>query len=551
VNGERTTKIVEKLGTYDELLKKLDGQNPIEWAKEYIAELNRKDRDEKQKKIKVQYSPTMLIPKDEQQSFNVGYLFLQKIYYQLKLDKICKNISDRHRFSFDLNAILSTLVYSRILYPASKMATHELSKRFLEQHSFQLQHIYRALGILAEEADYIQEEVYKNSRPLQRRNSAVIYYDCTNYMFEVEHEDGIKQYTNQREGTSAPMIHAGWFVDGNGAPLAFHFQNETVNNRATTTPLEQKILEDYSISRFIVCSDSGLDTSTDYRNSYKIGDPYIIVQPIELLSKQLKAWALNPSGWHLAGSDKIYDIRTIDDAVGNKNTYFKECWLNKDDKQKLIVTYSTTYKNHQKKIRNYPNQKKILMLEDTSITDKRSANDIAGLSLNKNYEIMKNVSSELLNITFDEQDETYDGFYAVCTNVQDETPEIISVNHQRWEIEECFFVMKNKFKSGSVYLRREDRIKAHFVTCFLAVVLYRSLVKKLGDEFTSNQIIHGLRDMNLYRIKGDGYIPTYTRNDFTDRLHDLFNFRTDYQILTLEQIKKIIKNTKKAMRTEL
>jgi len=143
------------------------------------------------------------------------------------------------------------------------------------------------------------------------------------------------------------------------------------------------------------------------------------------------------------------------------------------------------------------------------------------------------------------KEEMFDGFYAVCTNLEDDAPAIAKVNHRRWEIEECFRIMKSEFKARPVYLSRDDRIKAHFTTCFLALTLYRFLEKRLGDAFTSHEIISGLRDMNFYAVTGEGFIPTYTRTDFTDALHDAFGFRTDYQIVSNKNFKNIFKQTKK------
>ena len=219
-NKKHSTKIVEKLGTYDELLKKLNGQDPIEWAKKYIEELNKKEKEEK-REVLVKYSPSKLIPKGEQRSYNGGYLFLQKIYHELALHKICIQIAKKYKFDFDLDSILSRLVYSRVIFPASKLATHELSKRFIEQPNFDLHQIYRALEVLAKETDFIQSSLYENSLKVSKRNTGVLYYDCTNYFFEIEQEEGIKQYGPSKDHRPNPIVQMGLFMDGDGIPLAF------------------------------------------------------------------------------------------------------------------------------------------------------------------------------------------------------------------------------------------------------------------------------------------------------------------------------------------
>jgi len=208
VRGKRTTKIVEKLGTYDDLLKKLDGEDPIQWAKEYIEELNKKEREKKQKII-LKYSPVKRIKKDQQRNFNGGYLFLQKIYYELGLDKLCDELSKKYKFTFDLNSVLSRLVYGRILFPSSKLATHRQANSFIEPTEFELQHVYRALDVLAKESGFIQSNLYKNSLNVSKRNTSILYYDCTNYFFEIEQESGLKQYGVSKEHRPNPIVQMG------------------------------------------------------------------------------------------------------------------------------------------------------------------------------------------------------------------------------------------------------------------------------------------------------------------------------------------------------
>jgi hypothetical protein len=208
VNGKEKTKIVEKLGTYDELKQKLGDQDPIEWAKKYIETLNKKELEEKQE-VLVKYSPSKLISKDEPHSFNGGYLFLQQLYHKLKLNQICKDISTKYKFTFNLDSILSRLIYGRILFPSSKLNTYQLSKTLLEQPDFELQHIYRALEVISKESDFIQSELYKNSLAISKRNDRILYYDCTNYFFEIEQEEGIKQYGPSKENRPNPIVEMG------------------------------------------------------------------------------------------------------------------------------------------------------------------------------------------------------------------------------------------------------------------------------------------------------------------------------------------------------
>jgi len=235
LNGIHSTKIVEKLGTVAELEKKLNGEDPIVWAKKHIEELTKKEKEETREVI-VKYSPSKVIAKDEQHSFNGGYLFLQKIYHELGLHKICKEISQKYKFDFDLDSILSRLIYGRVIFPSSKLATFQLSTKFIEQPNFDLHQIYRALEVMAKETDFIQSSLYNNSLKVSKRNTGVLYYDCTNYFFEIEQEEGLKQYGVSKEHRPNPIVQMGLFMDGDGIPLAFSINRGNTNEQLTLKP---------------------------------------------------------------------------------------------------------------------------------------------------------------------------------------------------------------------------------------------------------------------------------------------------------------------------
>jgi transposase len=543
-----SSKIVEKLGTEKELREKLNGADPYEWAKAYIEELNKKEKEEK-REVLVKYSPAKQITKDEQCSFNGGYLFTQKIYHELGIHKICKEISSKYKFTFDLDSILSRLIYGRIIYPSSKLATCQLSKRFIEQPNFEIQHIYRALEIIAKETDFIQSELYSNSLKICKRNTRVLYYDCTNYFFEIEQEKGLKQYGLSKEHRPNPIVQMGLFMDGDGMPLAFCINKGNTNEQVTLKPLEKKIISDFNLSKFIVCTDAGLASNANRKFNDKDDRAFITTQSVKKLKKHLKEWALDRSGWYLENSDKTYSLDTLDEQIYHNKIFYKERWIKEDGlEQKLVVTFSLKYKKYQQIIRSRQVERAQKIIDSKSAKLKKcNANDYKRF-ITKNHctadgEVADNelysINTELID-----QEAVYDGFYAVCTNLEDDTSEIIKINKRRWEIEECFRIMKTEFKARPVYLQRDDRITAHFTTCFISLIIYRLLERKLGEKYTCSEIISSLKNMNFYEIKGEGYIPTYTRSDFTDDLHDTFGFRTDYQIINTKQIKKIIKATK-------
>lgn len=547
-NGKRSSKVVEKLGTYSELLKSLKGQDPIEWAKKYVDELNEKEKEEK-REVLVKYSPSKQISKDDQHFFNGGYLFLQQVYYGLGLNKICKKISDKHKFTYNLDSILSRLIYGRIIFPASKLATQELSKKFIEQPDFDIQHIYRALEVIASEADFIQSELYNNSLKLYDRKKGILYYDCTNYFFEIEQENGLKQYGVSKEHRPNPIVQMGLFMDSDGIPLAFCINNGNTNEQVTLTPLEEKIISDFKLSKFVVCTDAGLASTNNRKFNNTRHRSFITTQSVKKLRKNLKEWSLDPTGWRLSGSNETFNINEVDEKKHLKSIFYKERWIKENGlEQKLIVTFSFKYRNYQASIRNRQVERAQNTIDKNPTKLKKCNSNDYKRFITKSHCTAdgKVADKELLgiNTTLIDKEATFDGFYAVCTNLEDEAASIIKVNQKRWEIEECFRIMKTEFKARPVYLQRDDRIKAHFTTCFISLMIYRLLEKKLEEKFTCPEIISGLRDMNFYEIKNEGYIPTYTRTDLTDALHDKFNFRTDYQIVNIKQMKKIFKDTK-------
>ena len=549
VNGVSTSKVVEKLGTYDELKEKLNGEDPIEWAKAYVAELTRKEKEEK-REVMVRYSPAKQIEKDEQKSFNGGYLFLQQIYHQLGLSKISKVISDKYKFTYNLDSVLSRLVYSRIIFPASKLATCEQSRLFMEQPEFELQHVYRSLEVLAKESDCIQSELYKNSLKIFDRNKGILYYDCTNYFFETEQEDGLRQYGVSKEHRPNPIVQMGLFMDGDGFPLAFCINKGNTNEQVTLKPLEKKIISDFGLSRFVVCTDAGL-ASVANRKFNDIQDrAFITTQSIKKLKASLREWALDSTGWKMSGSDVLYDLTELNEDSNLDLTFYKERWIKeKDLEQKLIVTFSTKYQKYQQSIRNRQVERAQKVIDtNPGKLKKCNSNDykrfISKSHCTENGEVAENESYSI-DTDLIAGEAAYDGFYAVCTNLDDDASAIIKVNQRRWEIEESFRIMKSEFKARPVYLQRDDRIEAHFTTCFISLMIYRILEKKLGEKYTCHDIVTGLRDMNFFEITGEGYLPTYTRTDLTDDLHDAFGFRTDYQIVNTKQMKKIFKDTKK------
>lgn len=566
-NGSVTTVTIEKLGNLEQVRTKAGGTDPYVWAQEYVNELNRKEYEE-QKEIIVSYSPSKLLKKDVQKSFNCGYLFLQKIYYSLGLHNLCKTISSRHLFEYDLNDILSKLVYTRILYPSSKLAANRQAASFLEKPSFELHDIYRALSVLAKESDFIQAELYKNSQNVIERRKDILYYDCTNYFFELEEADELRRYGKSKQHQPLPLVGMGLFMDYDGIPLAFDIYPGNKSEQPTLKPLEKKIIKDYGLDQVIVCTDAGLSSKTNRKfNDLSIGGErvrsFITTQSVKQLPAYLKDFSLAASDWHLLGDSRTYNIDELDENEYYDKIFYKDRWIKEDLsgrkmregakplEQHLIVSFSFKYKNYQRKIRQEQIDRAQELIKSGRYKQRpKNQND-------PHRFIARNVMTEdgeactkevpYLNTDMIAEEEKYDGFYAVCTNLDEVgVDQIIRINKKRWEIEECFRIMKTEFKARPVYLRREDRIKAHFLTCFLALFIFRILEKKLDEKYTCERIIKTLREMTMYR-PGEklGYLPSYTRTDLTDALHEVAGFRTDYEILTDISMKSVIRDTKK------
>ena len=534
-NGKNTSKLIENLGRLEDLKKA--HADPIAWAKAYISELN--ERGKENTKTILSYDTKQLTEKDKDVLFDGGYLFLQKIFYNLGLDKICKDISKRHSYEYNLTDILSVLIYGRILFPKSKLATFESSKNLLENHTFELQDVYRSPEIIAKEKDSIQSKLYKNSLSLGKRNDKILYYDCTNYYFEIEKESGMRKYGISKENRPNPIVEMGMFMDGDGIPLAFCVHDGNTNEQKTLKPLEQQIINDFQHSKFVVCTDAGL-SSTANRKFNDIGDrAFITAQSIKKMKNYQKEWALSPDGWKLCGKEEIFNLNNIlnDEELYERHrlsTFYKERWINENDiEQRFIVTFSLKYMIYQRNIRNEQIERARKALDSCVKSDRSRKTDykrfITKISVTQEGEIAEKKVYELNGEKISEE-EKYDGYYAVATNLEDEAADIIRINQKRWEIEESFRIMKTEFAARPVYLSRDDRITAHFTICFLALVVYRYLEKIIGHEYTCCDILNQLKGMKFYKTN-DGYIPAYKRTDFTDKLHEKFNFRTDYQFI--------------------
>lgn len=553
-NKSRTSKVYEKLGKIEDLCfeKNMSRDEVIAWAKEYAKELTEKDNDENLDNI-IPLTPTRIIDKDVQRTFNCGYLFLQNIYYQLRMNNICRNIKNKYKFDYDINSILSDLIYSRILSPSSKRSSYDFASTLLEKPKYELHDVYRALSVLAKESDYIQSEIYKNSQFIKPRNINTLYYDCTNYYFEIEEDDDFRKYGKSKENRPNPIVGMGLMMDGDGIPLAFDMFEGNKNEQVTLKPLEKRIIKDFELSKFIYCSDAGLASKNNKNFNSIQNRAYIITQSLKKLKKDDKEVALKHTGFYEIGVENGERIN-LDDIdftkEENKNRiFYKELPLEKPVKERLIITYSPKYAIYQKNIRDKQIQRASKMIQDNGKLKKnrKNPNDparfIEKVTTNQNGEVVEEYYT--LDNAKIADEAMYDGFYGITTNLEDDNIKaIIDISERRWQIEECFRIMKTDFKARPVYLQTRDRIEAHFLTCFISLIVYRILSNKLNNKYTVCELLKTIRNMKLLDTQYNGYIPTYTRTDITDDLHKTFGFRTDYEIIGKKKMRNIIKNTK-------
>lgn len=552
-DGKTSSRVFRKLGRLDELLRRFsdDHDQMMAWAKQEAA----KDTDNYSAKngtVSVSLSQTAYIPKNEDRSFNIGYLFLQQICTGLRLDNICRKIHNRHKFTYDFSAILTDLIYARILSPSSKMSSYSYCNSLLEPPKYTLQNVYRALSVMADESDFIQEELYHNSNFMHPRNNRILYYDCTNYYFEIEQEDGLKRYGKSKENRPNPIVTMGLFMDADGLPLAFDIFPGNQNEQTTLKPLETKIIRDFDCSNFIFCSDAGLGSKGNrFFNSFG-NRAYVISHSLRKMKKEDQDTALKPTQFRALGSNRFIDLRTLDETDESvfNTIYYKEMPLitgNMDET--VIVTYSPKYKAYQRRIRNRQIERAEKMISCPGKKRKgKNQNDparfIQKTAITENGEIAE---KDIYSLDQDRisEEEHFDGFYAVVTNLEGDVGEILRINKQRWAIEENFRIMKSEFDARPVYVRREDRIKAHFLTCYISLLVYRLLEKKLGEQYSCEQILTTLRNMQMTRLsKNNGFTPSYMRTDITDALHTIFGFHTDFEFISKSSMRSIIKETK-------
>lgn len=560
-DGTRSTEVVVNLGNHTQLQEKCPDMDPMDYARQIAKEMTEAEK-KGQVTLVQKYDMTRLTSLNQHNGHDIGYFFLDQLFYQLKLDKVCDNIKKQTKVTFDLTEILKTLISTRILYPSSKRSSHALSQHYFTPPQMELHHVYRALDVLAEQSEAIQTAVYKQSCELVERNTHVLYYDCTNFFFEIEEEDDFRRYGRSKEHRPNPIVQMGLFLDGSGLPLAFTIFPGNQNEQPSLKPLEKRIIKDFQLSNLVICTDAGLSSAANRRFNTTKTRRFVTTQSIKKMKKSLKDWALDRSGWKLAHLSpnhpdygKEFHLDEIDQMDASK-MYYKERWelaeITKEERalhikpfeERYVVTYSAKYQTYQETIRHRQVERATRKIHQRDPLKTRHPQSpsrfIKRTSVTKQGEQATDYYS--INESVIEEEARYDGFYCIATNLEGPVEDILSINHQRFDIEKAFSELKGEFKSRPVYLSREERIQAHFLVCFLALTIFRILQHQLASHESIETIIRTLREMKVTRLDHAHFIPHYTRTLMTDKLHEHAGFRTDYELIPKKALKKIEKN---------
>lgn len=565
IGSKTSSRSVCKLGNLYDLMEKNNWseQQTRDWVDQKVKDLT-KEAKEKTGSVTIRLSKSKRISKDQIRSIRVGYLFLQSIYSSLGIPGILKTISDEYQFHYSLNDIFSCLVFNRALEPASKRKSFLLKEDYPEKWDFKQSDIYRALSVLGEHSADIQKKIFQNSRKIMDRNTSVLYYDCTNFYFEIEEADesNFRTYGISKENRPNPIVQMGLFMDTNGIPLRMSIfpgnQNEQISIDKSVI---REICRDYEVGKFVYCADAGLGGAKikDALDGYAFPCAYIVTQSIKKLPAAEKSWALDEKreeDWFYKKYDPISKqmiphkilFNDIPQDVKNDTIYYREKWhWNKNGKpERLIVTFSPKYAH-------YLEEKREKQLERA---EKKMENGRNRKGVNDPARFVKEThlteDGEIADTTFREIDQEkvanearFDGFYALATDLEDDIDTITEVAKQRWMIETGFREMKSYLDARPIYVRREERIQAHFLICFVALMLVQILKQSLSTYYTTEELLETLRKMRLHVLSEDGYDPDFTRTDLTDDLIDTFDLPLDQEFISNLQLKQMINRTKK------
>lgn len=592
-NGKKTTtKNIKRLGKHSELLLITD--NPLEYAKNEVKKMNEEYRSGRSEFIVTmdfnERIPSTDSPCSNSTSLNIGYLYLKDIYAKLNLSDFFKSVSSDRKITYDCNKICQFLTYARILDPASKYGTYDKLDAYYEKPQVEYQHMIRFLDILDRNSDKYLKHLFDNSENIVKRDTSVMYYDCTNYFFETEKPDeeivdevtgeiilGLRQFGISKENKTSPIVEMGLIMDSRGIPISMCIHPGNTNEQLTAVPLEKEVIKMTGNKKFIYCADAGLGSYNIRKFNDMGGRAYIVTQSVKKLGQEIKDIVFNDSNYRLLSNDDaitLKEMRTFNKKSANNlslyndfaykvipaNTamdtglYEEKVYKNGRTKkvktkgtlhQYIIVTFSRKMMEYQRTIRErqLERAKKLLRLKDPEKI-KKGPNDIR--------RFLKNTSSDTANYVLDmdkiHEEEKYDGFYAVATNLDDSAKDILAVAQNRYKIEDCFRIMKTNFDARPVFLRKPERIRAHFLICYTALLIYRLMECKLDDNLThvtTSNLIKTLRNMNVVNMDDMYYKSIYSGSQALDALERCFELQLNRKYYRPSDLNKIVKKYSK------
>lgn len=592
-NGKKTTtKNIKRLGKHSELLLITD--DPLEYAKNEVKKMNEEYRSGRSEFIVTmdfnERIPSTDSPCSNSTSLNIGYLYLKDIYAKLNLSNFFKSVSSDRKITYDCNKICQFLTYARILDPASKYGTYDKLDTYYEKPQVEYQHMIRFLDILDRNSDKYLKHLFDNSENIVKRDTSVMYYDCTNYFFETEKPDeeivdevtgeiilGLRQFGISKENKTSPIVEMGLIMDSRGIPISMCIHPGNTNEQLTAVPLEKEVIKMTGNKKFIYCADAGLGSYNIRKFNDMGGRAYIVTQSVKKLGQEIKDIVFNDSNYRLLSNDDaitLKEMRTFNKKDANNlslyndfaykvipaNTamdtglYEEKVYKNGRTKkvkakgtlhQYIIVTFSRKMMEYQRTIRErqLERAKKLLRLKDPEKI-KKGPNDIR--------RFLKNTSSDTANYVLDmdkiHEEEKYDGFYAVATNLDDSAKDILAVAQNRYKIEDCFRIMKTNFDARPVFLRKPERIRAHFLICYTALLIYRLMECKLDDNLThvtTSNLIKTLRNMNVVNMDDMYYKSIYSGSQALDALEKCFELQLNRKYYKPSDLNKIVKKFSK------
>lgn len=598
-NGKKTTtRNVKKFGKHSELLRITD--DPLSYVKEEIRKMNEDLRVGKVDMNVTLNFNEVVTPSNEDVSkselINIGYFYIQSIYQKLHLSDFFDSITSDSKISFDCNEVNRFLTYARILDPDSKYGTFDKLDTYYEKPNFPYHHILRFMDVLDSHNKEYLEHLFKCSNSIVQRDTSVMYYDCTNYYFESEKPDetiideitgeiikGLKQFGISKENKPNPIVEMGLIMDKRGIPVSMCIHPGNTNEQLTAIPLEKEVLQMLDGKKFIYCADGGLGSYNIRKFNSMGGRAFIVTQSIKKLSDTLKESVFNDCDYKLLSddspvtikkmksfdrkdeenlslyNDRAYKVIAADKIIDlglyeerkYKNGNVRKVKSKAALKQYLIITFSRKMMEYQRTIRNrqIERAKKLLNLKDPEEI-KKGPNDVKRFlkrkCTGKDGEEAK--VEYILDSDKIAEEEKYDGYYAVATNLDDEAKDILSISHNRYKIEDCFRVMKTNFEARPVYHRKEERIRAHFMICYTALLIYRLMECRLDDQgmhVTTNQLIETLKNMNVVNVHDLYYMSVYQGSRALSALEKDMPLLLDRKYYQPKDLTKIIKKLTK------